>query len=234
VAKHGNRSVSSRSGAADVLEALGVRIALSPAQAEQCLENCGVCFLFAQAFHGSMKYAAAPRREIGVRSVFNILGPLANPASAQYILLGVYDEKLMEPMAQVLINLGIKGAMLVHGDDGLDEISVSSSTSVCEIRDGKIIKYKINPEDFGMPLAKKSEIVGGSALDNAKITLGVLSGKAQRAQRDIVLLNAGCALYIAKKAESISEGIKMARESIESGAALKALEKLKNFTNSVR
>ncbi|MCX7657432.1 MAG: bifunctional anthranilate synthase component II/anthranilate phosphoribosyltransferase [Oscillospiraceae bacterium] len=234
VAKHGNRSVSSRSGAADVLEALGVRIALSPSQAEQCLENCGVCFLFAQAFHGSMKYAAAPRREIGVRSVFNILGPLANPASAQYILLGVYDEKLMEPMAQVLINLGIKGAMLVHGDDGLDEISVSSSTSVCEIRDGKIIKYKINPEDFGMPLAKKSEIVGGSALDNAKITLGVLSGKAQRAQRDIVLLNAGCALYIAKKAESISEGIKMARESIEGGAALKALEKLKNFTNSVR
>ena len=232
VAKHGNRSVSSKSGAADVLEALGVKIAMSPLQAADCLDKCGVSFLFAQSFHGSMKFAAVPRREIGVRSVFNILGPLANPAMTEYIVLGVYDESLMETMAKVLINLGIKGAMLVHGNDGLDEITISDNTTVCEIRDGKLIKYEINPTDYGMKLAKKLEVVGGTAVENSKITLDILNGK-QGAQRDIVLLNAGCALYVGQIASSIAEGIEMAKKSIDSGKALKKLEELKAFTNKL-
>lgn len=232
VAKHGNRSVSSKSGAADVLEALGVKLSLSPLQAAECLEECGLCFLFAQSFHGSMRFAAAPRREMGVRSVFNILGPLANPASTDYIVLGVYDEEIMENMAKVLMNLGIKGAMLVHGDDGLDEISISDSTTVCEIRDGKIIKYKLNPKDYGIKQGKKSDIVGGNALENSRITMDILSGKAG-AQRDIVVMNAGCALYVGQKAASLAEGIEMAKKSIDSGAALKKLEALRNFTNRI-
>lgn len=232
VAKHGNRSVSSKSGAADVLEALGVKLSLSPLQAAQCLEECGLCFLFAQTFHGSMRFAAAPRREMGVRSVFNILGPLANPASTDYIVLGVYDEDLMETMAKVLMNLGIKGAMLVHGDDGLDEISISDTTTVCEIRDGKIIKYKLSPKDYGIKQGKKSDIVGGNALENSRITMDILSGKPG-AQRDIVLMNAGCALYVGQKAASLAEGIEMARKSIDSGAALKKLEALRDFTNRI-
>ena len=230
VAKHGNRSVSSKSGAADVLEALGVKLALSPLQAAKCADECGVCFLFAQSFHGSMRFAAVPRREMGVRSVFNILGPLANPASTDYIVLGVYDEALMEPMAKVLINLGIKGAMLVHGDDGLDEISISSTTTVCEIREGKIIKYTLNPRDYGFRLAKKSDIVGGNALENSRITLDILSGKSGP-QRDIVVLNAGCALYVAGAVKTIAEGVEMAKMSIDSGAALQKLEALRLFTN---
>ena len=164
--------------------------------------------------------------------MFNILGPLANPAATDYIVLGVYDEKLMEPMAKVLINLGIKGAMLVHGNDGLDEITVSDSTTICEIKDAKIIKYEINPKDFGVRISNKSEVVGGTAVENAKITLDILSGK-QGATRDIVLMNAGCAIYVAKKANSIAEGIEMARQSIDSGNALKKLEELKAFTNSL-
>lgn len=230
VAKHGNRSVSSKSGAADVLEALGVKIALNPEQAVECMEECGMAFLFAQSFHGSMRFAAAPRRETGVRTVFNILGPLANPARANYILLGVYDEALLEPLAKVLMNLGIKGAMLVHGNDGLDEISISDKTSVCEIRDGKMTRYEINPVDYGMKLAAKSDIVGGVAADNAMITLDVLKGKKGPA-RDIVLLNAGCALYIGKLAATIQEGIKLAEQSIDSGAALAKLGRLKEVTN---
>lgn len=232
VAKHGNRSVSSKSGAADVLEALGVKIAMTPENAKECVKDCGLCFLFAQSFHSSMRFAATPRREIGVRSVFNILGPLANPASTDYILLGVYDENLMEPMAKVLINLGIKGAMLVHGNDGLDEITVSDSTKICEIRDGKLIKYELNPKDYGIRLSNKSEVVGGTAQDNAKITLDILNGK-QGPARDIVVLNAGCAIYVAKGAESVEEGIKMAKESIDSGSALKKLEELIAFTNKL-
>jgi len=232
VAKHGNRSVSSKSGAADVLEALGVKIAMTPKNAAECVEKCGVSFLFAQSFHGSMRFAAAPRREIGVRSVFNILGPLANPAATDYIVLGVYDEALMEPMAKVLINLGIKGAMLVHGNDGLDEVTVSDSTTICEIKDDKIIKYEINPKQFGIKLSNKSEVVGGTSIENAKITLDILKGKIGAA-RDIVLMNAGCAIYVAKKAKTISEGIEMAKKSIDSGKALEKLEELKAFTNNL-
>ncbi|MEG0614742.1 MAG: anthranilate phosphoribosyltransferase [Oscillospiraceae bacterium] len=231
VAKHGNRSVSSKSGAADVLEKLGVKFNPSSEEASLCLKECGLSFLFAQNFHCSMKFAAAPRREIGVRSVFNILGPLSNPALADYILLGVYDGALMETMARVLINLGIKGAMLVYGKDGLDEITVSDRTEVCEIRDGKIIKYEINPLDYGIELSKKSELTGGEASENAEITLEVLSGE-KGAKRDIVLMNAGCAIYVAGAAKTIAEGIKMAEISIDSKKALGVLEKLVAFTNS--
>jgi anthranilate synthase/phosphoribosyltransferase len=230
VAKHGNRSVSSKSGAADVLEALGVKIAMTPDQAAKCLEECGMTFLFAQNFHGSMRFAAAPRRETGVRTVFNILGPLANPAHADYMLLGVYSEKLLEPLAKVLMNLSIKMAMLVHGNDGLDEVSISDKNTVCEIRDGKMLRYEINPEDYGMKTAKKSDIVGGSAKDNAAITLDVLKGKTGPT-RDIVLLNAGCALYVGNRAESIKEGIALAALSIDSGMALAKLNELKEITN---
>lgn len=230
VAKHGNRSVSSKSGAADVLEALGVKIGMTPAQASACMQETGIAFLFAQSFHSAMRFVGKARREMGVRTVFNILGPLANPALSDYILLGVYDEKLLETMAKVLMNLGVKGAMIVYGD-GLDEVSVSGSTSVCELRDNKLIKYTIQPEDFGIKRAPKSEIVGGSPADNAKITYDILSGKEKGAKRDIVLLNAGCAIYCTGAAASIWDGINLAREAIDSGKALTKLEKLKEFTN---
>ncbi len=229
VAKHGNRSVSSKSGAADVLEALGVTITLTPEQAAQCMDECGITFLFAQNYHGSMRYAAAPRRETGLRTVFNILGPLANPAHAESILLGVYDENLLEPLANVLVNLGVKNAMLVHGNDGLDEISISDKTAVCEIQNGSITRYELNPADYGMNLANKSDIVGGTANDNAAIALDVLSGK-KGPTRDIVLLNAGSALYIGKLAPTIAEGIRLAEQAIDSGAALKKLNQLKEVT----
>ena len=229
LAKHGNRSVSSKSGAADVLEALGVKISITPEQAAQCMEECGITFLFAQCYHGSMRFAAAPRRETGLRTVFNILGPLANPAHADSMLLGVYDESLLEPLAQVLVNLGVKSAMLVHGDDGLDEVSVSDSTSVCEIRDGGLKSYKIDPRDFGIPLAHKADIAGGTAQENAEITKEILSGK-KGPKRDIVLLNAGCALYVGKKAASVKEGVALAAQSIDSGAALEKLSRMIEVT----
>jgi anthranilate synthase/phosphoribosyltransferase len=232
VAKHGNRSVSSKSGAADVLEALGVKIALSPSKAATCITEVGISFLFAQSFHSAMRFVGPARREMGIRTVFNILGPLANPAMSDYILLGVYDEKLLEVMAKVLMNLGIKGAMIVHGQDGLDEVSISGKTSVCEIRNGKLIKYEINPEDYGMRTAPKSAIVGGTADDNAKITYDILSGKEKGAKRDIVVLNTACAIYCTGAAATIEEGIEMAEKSIDSGKALKKLEKLKEFTNA--
>lgn len=231
VAKHGNRSVSSKSGAADVLESLGVKISSAPEQAKEMVDNIGISFLFAQSYHGSMRYVGPARRDLGIRTVFNILGPLANPANTDYILLGVYDKNLLEPMAGVLMNLGIKRAMLVYGNDRLDEISISDTTSVCEIKDGKTSFYEINPEDYGMKMAEKSEIVGGTATENAKITLGILKGEIQGAKRDIVLLNAGCALYITGKAGSISEGINLAKASIDGGWALAKLKQLIEYSN---
>lgn len=231
VAKHGNRSVSSKSGAADVLESLGVKISSAPQQAKEMIDNIGISFLFAQSYHGSMRYVGPARRDLGIRTVFNILGPLANPANNDYILLGVYDKNLLEPMAGVLMNLGIKRAMLVYGNDRLDEISISDTTSVCEIKDGKTSFYEINPEDYGMKMAEKSEIVGGTATENAKITLGILKGEIQGAKRDIVLLNAGCALYITGKAGSISEGISLAKASIDGGWALAKLKQLIEYSN---
>lgn len=231
VAKHGNRSVSSKSGAADVLESLGVKISSAPQQAKEMIDNIGISFLFAQSYHGSMRYVGPARRDLGIRTVFNILGPLANPANTDYILLGVYDKNLLEPMAGVLMNLGIKRAMLVYGNDRLDEISIADTTSICEIRDGKTSFYEINPEDYGMKIAEKSEIVGGTATKNAKITLGILKGEIQGAKRDIVLLNAGCALYITGKAGSISEGISLAKASIDGGWALAKLKQLIEYSN---
>jgi anthranilate synthase/phosphoribosyltransferase len=231
VAKHGNRSVSSRSGSADVLEALGVQISINSAQASECLDKIGITFMFAQSFHKSMRFSASPRREIGVRSVFNILGPLSNPASAEYMLLGVYDEQLLEIMATVLMNLGVKSAVVVHGEDGLDEITLTGNTKICEIRDGKLIKYEISPDQFGMETVQKSELVGGTAKENAEITLSILNGE-KSAQRDIVVLNAAAALYAAGFAQSIEDGVNMAAVSIDSGAALKKLEQLKAITNA--
>lgn len=230
VAKHGNRSVSSKSGAADVLESLGVKIALSPVQASACIQNVGISFLFAQSFHSSMRFVGKARREMGIRTVFNILGPLANPALSEYILLGVYDESLLEKMSIVLMNLGVKSAMIVCGD-GLDEVSVSGKTKVCELRDRKLIKYTITPEEFGIKRYPKEDILGGTPEENARITLDILSGREQGAKRDIVVLNAACAIYCTGAAASINDGIKMARESIDSGSALAKLEKLKAFSN---
>ncbi|MGN0593542.1 MAG: bifunctional anthranilate synthase component II/anthranilate phosphoribosyltransferase [Hominimerdicola sp.] len=232
VAKHGNRSVSSKSGAADVLEALGVKIASTPEDAEKCINETGISFLFAQSYHSAMRFVGSVRAQTGVRTVFNILGPLANPAKADYMILGVYSPTLLEPMAKVLMNLGIKRAMLVYGNDGLDEISISASTTVCEINEGKLIKYEISPEDFGISMGKKADIVGGNALDNAKIVMGILDGSVTDSKRDIVLLNSGCALYVCGKTPTIKDGIEMARESITSGKALEKLKELIEFTNS--
>lgn len=231
VAKHGNRSVSSKSGAADVLEALGAKIGLSPEQSQKCLEEIGVAFLFAQTHHGSMKYAGPVRAQLGVRSVFNILGPLANPAMTNYIVLGVYEEDLLRPMAEVMQNLGVKQAMIVYGDDCLDEISISDTTSICEIRDGKLISYKISPEEFGITMATKDSIKGGTSDENAVITREILTGKEQGPKRDIVLMNAGSALYTIGAAKDMQEGIEMARQSIDSGKAIEKLNQFIEFTN---
>lgn len=233
VAKHGNRSVSSKSGAADVLEALGIKIGMTPLQAMHCIQETGLSFLFAQSFHSSMRFAGPARRETGIRTVFNILGPLSNPALTDYIVLGVYDETLLEPMAMVLRNLGIRAAMLVHGDDGLDEISISATTHVCEIREGVLRSYVLDPRDYGFTLAQKDDVLGGEAQDNAEITRRILDGTQTGAKRDIVVLNAGCALYTAGRADTIAQGIALARQSIDSGAAYRRLEALRDFTNTL-
>ena len=232
VAKHGNRSASSKSGAADCLEALGVKIASVPEQAEKCIEKVGISFLFAQSYHPAMRFVGPVRKQIGTKTVFNIMGPLLNPAFAEYMVLGVYSPDIMENMANVLIKLGIKRAMLVYGNDKLDEISISDSTTVCEINNGKIEKYEISPEDFGFKRATKDYVKGGTPEENAQITRDILCGKEQGAKRDIVLLNAGCALYVTGNAETIADGIKLAEESIDSGKALRKLEELIEFTNS--
>lgn len=231
VAKHGNRSVSSKSGAADVLEALGVKITSTPEKAEACLNDVGIAFLFAQSYHSAMRFVGPTRSQIGVRTVFNILGPLANPAKADYMVLGVYDPKLLEPLGHVLMNLGVKSAMLVYGEDSLDEISISAPTKVCEIKNGEIKTYEISPTDFGFSLADEDAVKGGDAKANAEITLGILNGTITDAKRDIVLMNAGCAIYISGKAESIAEGIELAKESIDSGKALEKLNELIEFSN---
>lgn len=231
VAKHGNRSVSSKSGAADVLEALGVKIASNPEKSVACINEIGISFLFAQSFHSAMRFVGPTRGQIGIRTVFNILGPLANPAKADYMIFGIYDPKLLEPLAHVLMNLGIKAAMLVHGNDCLDEISISDSTSVFEIKDGQIKSYQISPTDFGFELADKEAVKGGNAEDNAKITLGILNGSITDSKRDVVLMNAGCAIYISGKAATIAEGIELAKESIDSGKALAKLNQMIEFTN---
>jgi anthranilate phosphoribosyltransferase len=223
VAKHGNRAASSKSGAADVLESLGVDITVSPEQSLKLLKSIGLCFLFAQNYHISMKYVAPVRKELGIRTIFNILGPLVNPAGANMELLGVYDADLIEPMAQVLSNLGVKSALVVYGQDGMDEISMSAPTSVCEVREGSFKSYVIKPEDFGFTRCEKKDLLGGSPAENAQITRDILSG-APGPRRDAVLLNSAAAIYIARPSLSISDAVAIARETIDSGKALKQLE----------
>ena len=230
VAKHGNRAASSKSGTADCLEALGVNINQSPEMCVKLLKEAGMCFLFAQKYHSSMKYVGAIRKELGFRTVFNILGPLTNPASPSMQLLGVYDEYLVEPLAQVLVNLGIKRGMVVFGLDKLDEISMSSPTKICEIKDGWFKSYVINPEDFGFSKCAKDELKGGTPSENAQITLEILKG-AKGFKRDAVLMNAGASLYIAGKSESMNDGIKLAASIIDSGKALETLNKLIKISN---
>lgn len=230
VAKHGNRAASSQCGTADCLEALGVNIRQSPKRCLELLNEVGMCFFFAQEYHTSMKYVGAIRKELGFRTVFNILGPLTNPGTPSLQLLGVYDEYLVEPLAQVLISLGIRRGMVVYGQDRLDEISMSAPTTVCEIRDGWFRTSVITPEEFGFTRCTKEDMKGGTPEENAEITLSVLNGE-KGAKRDTVLLNAGAALYIGGKAESIKEGIILAAEIIDSGKALTTLRRLIEVSN---
>lgn len=231
VAKHGNRAASSKSGAADVLEALGVNIAVSPEKSAELLKEIGICFLFAQNYHIAMKYVAPIRRELGIRTVFNILGPLSNPAGANMELMGVYDESLVEPLAQVMAKLGVKRGMVVYGQEKLDEISMCAPTSVCEIRDGWFQSYEITPEQFGYARCSKEELVGGTPQENAQITKDILNGTERGAKRCAVCLNAGAALYIAGKVQTMQEGVHMAEKLIDNGAALKKLEEFVEKSN---
>lgn len=230
VAKHGNRAASSQCGTADCLEALGVNIQQEPEKCLELLDEVGMCFFFAQKYHTSMKYVGAIRKELGFRTVFNILGPLTNPGNPTMQLLGVYDEYLVQPLAQVLINLGVKRGMVVYGQDTLDEISMSAPTTVCEFKDGWYKTYTIAPEDFGFQRCSKADLVGGTPAENAAITRAILSGEKGH-KRNAVLLNAGAALYIGGKAETLQEGVKLAAELIDSGKALATLEKLIAVSN---
>lgn len=226
VAKHGNRSVSSRCGSADVLEALGIDIEAPPQVVAQHIDNLGIGFLFAPVFHASMKHAIGPRREIGIRTIFNILGPLTNPASATHLLLGVYNEWLCDLFARVLASLHTKRAMIVHGRDGMDEISVTGDTVVSEVDDGTIRHYTVNPNDFGLQLYDVNELEGGDAGRNAEIMRGILSGTKNGAKRAAVLINAGAAFYVSGVSGSIQEGIDYARDVIDSGAARRKMDAL--------
>ena len=230
VAKHGNRAASSKCGTADCLEALGINIQQDPEKCVELLKEVGMCFFFAQKYHTSMKYVGPIRKELGIRTVFNILGPLTNPGSPKMQLLGVYDGYLVQPLAQVLINLGVTRGMVVYGQDKLDEISLSAPTNVCEFKDGWMKNYVIKPEDFGFERCTKADLVGGLPEENAKITRAILSGE-QGHKRNAVLMNAGAALYIGGKAESLADGIKLAAEIIDSGKALATLEKFIEVSN---
>lgn len=231
VAKHGNRSVSSKCGAADVLENLGANVTLSVEQNEQILKKTGMCFMFAQVYHSSMKYAAPVRKELGARTVFNILGPLSNPAAATMQLLGVYDRKLAEPLAQVLSNLGVTRGVVVCGNDGLDEITLTGETMVYEIRFGEITSYSIAPEQFGLNRCELSDLVGGDPKENAKITEEILSGKERGAKRDVILMNAGMSLYLGIDDITLADGIKMAADLIDRG---KAYAKMQEFIKTTK
>lgn len=230
VAKHGNRAASSHCGTADCLETLGVNIYQSPDRCRELLKDAGMCFFFAQKYHSSMKYVGAIRKELGFRTVFNILGPLTNPGSPSMQLLGVYDDYLAEPLAQVLIHLGVKRGMVVYGMDKLDEISLSAPTRICEIKNGWFKSYTITPEEFGFARCKKEDLRGGTPEENARITLAILNGE-KGPKRDAVLLNAGAALYIGEKAQSLKEGTELAASLIDSGKAAETLQKLITLSN---
>ncbi|RGZ00955.1 anthranilate phosphoribosyltransferase [Clostridium sp. AM58-1XD] len=231
VAKHGNRAASSKCGAADVLEALGVNIVVPPEKSREILEKINLCFLFAQNYHIAMKYVAPVRKELSIRTIFNILGPLVNPAGANMELLGVYDESLVVPLAKVLKNLGVRNAMVVYGQDSLDEISMSAPTTVCEVRDGELKSYVIMPEQFGFSRCDKKELEGGTPEENAAIARAILRGE-KGPKRDAVILNSAAALYIAKKVNTLEEGIRLAAETIDSGLAEKQLTAFINLSNS--
>lgn len=232
MAKHGNRSVSSKSGAADVLEALGAKVTLNARQCEKILKDTGICFMFAQMHHSSMKYAAPVRKELGIRTIFNILGPLTNPASASMQLMGVYSRDLVEPLAQVLSNLGVKKGFVVCGSDGLDEVTLTGPTHVCRISDGQFESYDIAPEDYGFTACELGALIGGSPVENAEITRNILAGTQKGAKRDVVILNAALCLAAALGKE-ISEGVALATEMIDSGKALEKLEAFIRATNEV-
>ena len=230
VAKHGNRSVSSKCGAADCLEALGVKIDISPEQSKKILDEIGICFLFAQKYHSAMRFVGPVRKELAMRTVFNILGPLANPAHANMQLLGVYDESLVLPLAKVLSNLGVKRGMVVYGQDRLDEVSMSAPTSCCEIRDGKFVEYVITPEQYGFKRCTKDDLVGGDPAANAKIARDILDGK-KGPMRDAVVFNSAICLYLAIDGVTIEDSIKIAEEMIDSGKAKRQLERFIELSN---
>ena len=232
VAKHGNRAASSLSGTADCLEALGANISLDPEQCRRLLEDSGFCFSFAQKYHTSMKYVGPIRKELGFRTVFNILGPLTNPSCPKHHLLGVYDNILLEPVAEVLMKLGSRNGMVVFGTDKLDEISLSAPTDICEYKDGWMKNYTITPEQFGFERCTKDDLLGGTPEENADITRGILAGDIKGHKRNAVLLNAGAAIYIGGKADSMDDGIKLAGELIDSGKAIAAMEAFISGSNS--
>lgn len=232
VAKHGNRAASSRSGAADVLESLGVNITLAPKQSEEVLRRTGICFLFAQVYHGAMKFVGPVRKELGIRTVFNILGPLTNPANPNTQIMGVYDEGLVQTMAHVLSKLGVRKGMVVYGQDKLDEISMSAPTTICEFENGVFENYVITPEQFGFERCQKDDLLGGTPDENAKITRSILNGE-KGAKRNAVVLNAGAALFVAGKADSMLAGVRLAEEIIDTGKAAEKLEEFITVSNAV-
>ncbi|MEW5791062.1 MAG: anthranilate phosphoribosyltransferase [Pseudomonadota bacterium] len=232
VAKHGNRSVSSKSGSADVLEAAGVRLALTPEQVKRCIEEVGIGFLYAPAHHGAMRHAIGPRREIGVRTIFNLLGPLTNPAGAPNQVVGVYAERWLTPLTEVLRELGSRHVLAVHGADGLDEISISGPTEIAELRDGQILRDRIEPEDFGLKRAPIEALRVADARESLAVLLAVLRGETGP-HRDVVLLNAGAALYVAGLSDSLQAGVAQAAATVDSGAALARLNTLTQWTNAV-
>lgn len=231
VAKHGNRASSSKSGASDCLEVLGVNIMLTPEQTLECVNELGLGFMNAQKFFAAMRFVAPARKEMGMRTVFNILGPLSNPSNAKRQVIGVFDKDFCSVMARAMVNLGVKNAMVVYGMDKMDEVTTTAKTYVNEIKDGEVKEYYIDPADYGIKYASKEDLIGGTGADNAEITRGVLSGK-KGPQRDIVVLNSACGIYIGGKANSIAEGIKLAEEAIDSGKAMEKLEALIEKSNS--
>jgi anthranilate phosphoribosyltransferase len=232
VAKHGNRAMSSQCGSADVLETLGVKIDLTAEQVQRCLKEIGIGFMFAPSFHPAMKYAAVPRREIGIRTVFNILGPLTNPAGAKAQVLGVADDSLVEKLALALQQLGCNHALVVHGEDGLDEITVSGKSHICELKGGHIVNYNISPEDIGLTRADSENLKGGNAKENAEVLRSILSG-ASGPQRDAVLMNSAAALLAGDKVETLRRGVELAQNTVDSGQALNKLEQLIGFTKNL-
>jgi len=232
VAKHGNRSVSSSCGSADVLEALGIKIDLEPHKVERCLETTGFGFMFAPLFHPAMKYAVGPRREMGIRTIFNILGPLTNPAGAGRQVMGVFHDGLTEKLARVLANVGVEHAFVVHGKDGLDEITITDETKISELKEGNVSTYFISPEDFGFERAKKSDLSGGTARENANVTIDIMKGE-KGPRRDIVIMNAAAALIAGGRAEGLRDAVRVASDAIDSGAAMNKVEEIRSFCKTV-